>query len=130
MWDPKATLITTSVVQLESDMVEKHQYPDVAALALESLSDPSKWTIGTRNDGKGKHCVIGHLEIAFKAFGLRQHPEIYMEEMATLMGFGGGAYHYLDALMNMAAHNNNHTHAEVVQRFSVGIETMKQALAS
>ncbi len=116
--------------KLDADVVDN----ELLVLALkvrETLKDPTKWCQHTRHNEHDQYCVIGHVE---RALGIHWWTPPFVEsdasrdkarEMFGAMGVYDNDDSVHSPIIVAVAHNNTHTHAEVLAKFDKGIENLR-----
>ena len=105
--------------KLDDTQIERDSHLDIALRTRETLKDPTKWCQCAMTNYKGQHCVIGHVELVVGNFfigaGYGQAKKLFNEMEVYETGLHGAVIH-----------NNSHTHAEVLELFDKGIETLME----
>ncbi len=117
--------------ELNADLVDENLI--LALKVREMLKDPKKWCQHIRENEHGQFCVIGHVEEALgikwwtipldKSEASRDKAKDLFKEMGV---YGNSGYN--NPMIAAVAHNNTHTHAEVLAKFDEGIEHLRQRI--
>jgi len=128
-----------STIEQKSKQLSKQLLVDenliIALKVRETLKDKKRWCQYIRNDSNGRHCVIGHVELAL-GVSWDTTRETRINEFFEKLGYTDPetpsypvhASRLMEAVSVAAVHNNHHTHAEVLAKFDAGIEHLKETI--